>query len=209
MKIETNIHAINHLYKKGETIFHEGTPSSGIYCLDEGMVKVFKTEDDGREIILRLAGSGDFIGHTCISGSKLHINSAIAIEDTLCCFFEVNQFLSMLETNPVFMRNVLDKVENELGEAHYRSVNFIRKSVRERLAVYFISMATAYGEICDEGIRISIRLSREEIASYIGTAHETAIRFISEFKSLGLIREEQKYFYVLNSEEMEKLAGTR
>lgn len=196
-----------HSYNKGELIFNEGALSVGLYCVGQGIVKISTLLDDGTEIILRLLGPGAIIGHSCNSIFKYHIYSAVAVEETKCCFYELETIQELQKDNPLLTSRILHRVEKELIEAHSRNAYLMKKSVRERLAIYFTSMAELYGEPCVEGIKLKIRLSRQEIASYVGTALETAIRSISEFKSQGLIKEENKMFIILNPSKVQELSG--
>ena len=196
---------IAHRYKKGEALFQQGTSSSGVFCLGEGVVKVFSSQDDGGEMIHRLASGGDLVGHHYLNETKTHQRSAVAVEDTSCCYFSASSFTSSLEHRPQLLLKVLKKVEDELTVALDQNINLVKKSVRERLASYFLEMSAQFGEASAEGMKINVQLTREEIASYLGTAHETAIRFISEFKALGFVIEKEKFFYVLEPKALEEL----
>jgi CRP-like cAMP-binding protein len=194
------------IYSKGEPIYLEGTSATGVYCVRRGSVKVFKTQYDGSEIIFHLASEGDLIGHSSLSITE-HMNSAVAVEETRCCFFEKSFFLSLVKKEPMLLLLAFNKVEEELSEAQGKNIGLIKLSVRERLACYFVRMAELYGQAGFDGIKINLRLSREEIAAYVGTAQETAIRFISEFKAKGIIKEERRQFYVMRLEELKQAAG--
>ncbi len=204
---DSSVSLIRHVYKRGEILFHQGTARSGVFCINEGIVKIFTTDRNGNQIISHLASGGDLLGHGHNPHKPIHFNSAMALENVSCCFLDMTHLRDLLEENPLLMFNLIENMEKELSEAHDRNCNLINKNVRERLAYYFHTMALKHGYLTSEGVRINVRLTREEIGSYIGTAHETAIRFISEFKSLGLIKEEERFFYVLKPQEIAHLAG--
>lgn len=195
---DIGFHRVTQHYKKGETLFHEGMPCTGVYCLSSGKIKLFKTEPSGSEMIMKFMGPGEFIGHGALAKDKVNICSAVALEDSECCFFVAAEFMTLLRANPALMFGIFEKVESELAEAFSMNVQLARKNVRERAADFFVRMAQEFGTQSEEVIRIDLKLTREEIASYLGTAHETAIRIISEFKAERLIREEGRCFYVLN-----------
>jgi CRP-like cAMP-binding protein len=186
------------IYKKGETLFHEGTPSFGLYWINTGTVKVFTADPDGREVILRLASAGDIFGHGYIFGEKLHPNSAKAIEETHCQFLDGNHFNVLMQKDSELSMIILRKIGKELLMSQNRCVDLIKKNVRERLACHFYYMAQHHSTQDRPGTKIRIQLSREEIAAMIGTTSETAIRFISEFKEIGLIYEEDRFFHILD-----------
>lgn len=195
---------IYHRYKKGDSIFLQGTPCLGVYCLGEGLAKLFIAEEDGSEIILSLMGKGKLLNFGAITGESIHVSSAVALEDTECCFIETAEFLTILKTQPLLSLDILQKINAELSLAHDRSIHLIKKSVRSRLARFFVTMSEKYGKKSTTGLQLNLKLSREEIAAFIGSTPETVIRFISEFKNLHLIEEDKSYF-VINKEEMMKL----
>lgn len=196
-----------HHYRKGETIYHEGTSSFGIYLIKQGHVKVFTNEMEGKEHILRLAGAGDLLGHRSLFKSKYHLESTKALEDTDCYFFEHRTIEELFIKSPGLAVDTLLRISRELDDALSRNSTLIKKNVRERMAEYFIMMEKFYGEIHEGEIRIHLHLSREEIASMIGTANETAIRFISDFKEQGLISEIDKTFYIKDLGTLKQIAG--
>ncbi|WP_408095874.1 Crp/Fnr family transcriptional regulator [Peredibacter sp. HCB2-198] len=193
----------SHHYRKGETIFHEGTSSFGIYLIKQGHVKVFTNGLEGKEHILRLATTGDLLGHRSLFKNKMNLESAKALEDTECYFIEHKTIEDLFVKNPEIAIDTLLRLSHELDDALNRNSVLVKKNVKERLAEYFLMMNKIYGE--DHCIRL--HLSREEIASMIGTANETAIRVISDFKEQGLITEIDKTFYIKDEKTLRQIAG--
>jgi CRP-like cAMP-binding protein len=196
-----------HHFRKGEMIYHQETPCFGLHCIESGTVKLFTQEEDGKEIISRIAKKGDLIGHTSIFCRKNYIESAKALEPVDCSFIETPLVKELLQESPVLMNEILLKMSYELYESNIKNADMVRKNVRERLAAYFIKMTHSRGNQQLPCNHFTPHLSREEIASYIGSAHETVIRCISEFKELGYINEENKTFYILNKEMLLNLSG--
>lgn len=194
------------VFNKSEILFKEKSQVEGIYFVKSGTVKVFKQDSSGKEIILRLARAGDVLCPYFLSSSRQHLYTAKAIETTEVYFVGHVEILS-LDKNHLYSY-VLDKTGIELSQVQNRYVELMKKTVRERLACYFNEMASYYCDKTSQGLKVKVRLSREEIASMIGTAHETAIRFIGEFKDEGLIKEEDRHFYILNTERMAEIASS-
>ena len=190
------------VYQKGEVIYYEDTPSFGLYYISSGTVKIYTSDTNGREIILRLASKKDIFGHRYLMNEKIHVESAKALEETICHFIDGRDFQDKMQRIPPLTQIILQKIGKEIHHYQRRCVELIKKNVRERLASYFYYMAMNHSENSKYGIKIKVQLSREEIASIIGTANETAIRFISEFKELGIICEEDRFFHIRDKERL-------
>ncbi len=207
LSLDLNIPGQKKKFTKGEIIYHEETPSYGLYVVNSGIIKVFTSDDSGKEIILRLAGPGDIIGHHFLFKNITHIDSSKVIENSICNFIDKKSLQEIQKNSPETFDYIIQKIGQELMIYQDKSIELIKKNVRERLASFFCYMVKHHSERKNEKTRIKVQLTREEIASMIGTANETAIRFISEFKELGLIEEIDRYFHILEKEKIEKLAG--
>jgi CRP-like cAMP-binding protein len=196
---------IHRVYKKGEILYYENTPSLGLYCISEGTVKVYSTDDKGREMIKRLSTTGDIFGYGHLLGDKTHRDAARALEETQCYFIDVRSLEELLEKNNEFSARLMKEIGKELAYSQMKCLSLMRKNVRERLAWHFHYMGTHHGVEEAGKIRIKLQLSRDEIASLIGTASETAIRFISEFKEMGILKEEDRYFEIIDSHRLMKI----
>lgn len=186
------------IYKKGQTLFYEGTRPMGLFCINSGKVKVYKMGSQGREQIVRLSSSGDFLGYRALLGEEFYSASATVLEDAAICFIPKSNFLELLRTNPAFFRSLTKSICHELGVMEEQMAMLAQKSVRERLATTLIMLKESYGIEGDESILIDIALSREDIANIVGTATETVIRLLSDFKSSNLIAFEGKKIRVLD-----------
>jgi CRP-like cAMP-binding protein len=185
-------------YKKGQTLFYEGTRPMGLFCINSGKVKVYKISSEGKEQILKLAKSGDFLGYRALISEEFYNSSATVIEEGAMCYIPKSDFLEILHKNPAFFRKMAKRVAHELGLMEQKLVTIAQKSVRERLAATLIMLKETYGMEGEESDLIDIALSREDLANIIGTATETVIRLLSDFKSQKLISLQGKKIKVLN-----------
>lgn len=185
-------------YKKGQTLFYEGTRPMGIFCINSGKVKVYKISSEGKEQILKLAKPGDFLGYRALISEEFYNSSATVIEEGAMCYIPKSDFLEILHKNPAFFRKMAKRVAHELGLMEQKLVTIAQKSVRERLAATLIMLKETYGMEGEESDLIDIALSREDLANIIGTATETVIRLLSDFKSQKLISLQGKKIKVLN-----------
>lgn len=190
-------------YKKGESIIEEGATPKGIYYIDKGTAKMFKLGFNGKEQILRFTKSGDIIGYRSILSKQPYGASATAMEDTEVCFIPEKFFLRVLEVHPKLAFDILRRISEDLGESAQTITFLAQKTVRERLAEVLVLLEKKLGTDKDGFIKIS--LTREEMANLIGTATESAIRLISEFKTDHLIEVEGRKIKILDQPKLVKL----
>lgn len=193
-------------HKKGQILFYEGTKPLGIFCISDGIVKVYKTASNGKEQIIRLAKKGDFLGYVSLLGEEAYSNSATIVEDANICFIPREAFLKVLAEDTEFHRRVTKALCHDLGVMESKLTDATQKSIRERLAFTLLKLGETYGIDGKEGDKIDIVLTREEIAGLVGTATETVIRLLSEFKKDELIDFEGKKIIVLDKKGLARLS---
>jgi CRP/FNR family transcriptional regulator len=182
---------VSNLYKKGQTIFYEGMMPSGIYCLNSGKIKIAKTGFDGKEQIVRFVIDGGLLGIRALLGERKYSASATTLEDSIVCFINKDIFLKITEKYPNITQCMLILLSELLEQAESRMTSMAQKPVRERLAESLLLLNNVFHtetgscRLLNEDATIS--LSREDLANIVGTATETVIRLISDFKSEGLI----------------------
>jgi CRP/FNR family transcriptional regulator len=201
-----NMHKTCVHYKKGQNIFYEGTRPMGLYCMNAGKVKVFKNNVQGKEYIIYIAKPGDFLGYRALLSEEYYGASATVLEDAKICFIPREHFFEVLQKNPAFMRRVVKAICHEMGIMEEKMAELAHKSVRERLAANLVMLKETYGMEGEGSELIDLALSREDLASIVGTATETVIRLLSEFKNDGLISFEGKKIRVLDAKKLAKQA---
>jgi CRP-like cAMP-binding protein len=190
-------------YKKGDLIIEEGATPKGIYYIDKGTAKMFKLGFNGKEQILRFIKTGDILGYRSILSKQPYGASATAMEDTEACFIPEKFFIKVLEHHPKLAFDILRRISEDLGESAQTITFLAQKTVRERLAEVLLLLEKKLGTDKDGFIKIS--LTREEMANLIGTATESAIRLISEFKTDHLIEVEGRKIKILDHQKLVKL----
>lgn len=200
-------HKITNTYKKGQVIFYQGNPTFGLYCINHGKIKITKTGKDGKESIVRLAHDGDVLGHRSLFSNEKYMATATAMEDTTVCFLDKKYIYEAIQDQPSIALNIIQQLSREMGSSEQKNAAMFQKNVRERLAEFLLTLMKNYGMHENGRIKLDIILTREEIASMIGTAPETVIRFISEFKEGGLIDQEGKTMYILDEEKLLEFAN--
>lgn len=189
-------------YKKGQTLFYEGTRPLGIFCINTGKVKVFKMSSEGKEQILYLAKPGDFLGYRAMISEEFYNASATVLEEGAICYIPKSSFIKIFNSNPGFFNKVISKLCSDIGVMEEKLVSLAQKSVRERLAATLLMLKETYGMEGENSELIDIALSREDLANIVGTATETVIRLLSDFKSSKIISLEGKKIRVLKPQEL-------
>lgn len=194
-------------YKKGQVILSEGIPPTGLFCIHKGKVKVYKTGDEGREKIMRLAKNGDVIGYRSLLTGEPSTVSAAALEESVVCCIPQETFYKLLRADGEFSMRIIDLLTGELRRAEEQIVRLAQRPVRERLAEALIVLKETYGTEDGDNSTLNIRLSREELAGMVGTAIETLVRTIAEFKKENLIVTEKKKIRLLDIPALIKIGN--
>lgn len=190
--------------KKGEAIFEEGDHINGVYCIKDGICKVSKMSENGKNQIVNLFQHGDIVGERSLISDEVSNLSAYAVNDMQVCFIPRDEIMSDLEKNPKFSLDVLKTMANSLKNADNLIVDMAQKSVKQRLAETLLHLKTKFG-LNEEG-SINIHLSREDISNIIGTATESAIRLLSELKKKQIIAFKGKDIQILDEKALEKIS---
>ncbi len=204
---EVDEHKVVNNYKKGHTLFFQDNPPFGLYCINKGKVKISKIGAAGKESIIRIAGEGDVLGHRSLFSKENYTATATALEDSVICFIDKKYIFELIRNKPVVSLQLIQKLSIELGAAENKYASHSQKNVRERLAEFLLTLNESYGVKEGNRSRLDIKLTREEIASIIGTASETVIRFITEFKDEGLIEQEGKTIFITDPQKLLSFAN--
>lgn len=200
---EVDEHKVTNTFKRGQTLFVQGNHPYGLYCVSKGNIKVTKVGGDGKESIVRICTGGDILGHRSLFTDEHYSATATAVEDTTVCFLDKKFIMKAIEERPSVALAVIAKLSRDMGAAENKVTSFHQKNVRERLAELLLLLKESHGEkLADGRTKITLRLTREEMATMIGTANETLIRFMSEFKEAGLIDQEGKTLFITNEKEL-------
>jgi CRP-like cAMP-binding protein len=192
-------------YKKGSVVYKEGSRLTGFYCIIRGIVKVYKTGIDGKEQIIRFARKGDIIAYRSLLSQESACTTSKIIEDAILCHIPYKTLLNLIEKNSSFSLAMLRIVCAELKEANEYITDIAQKTVRERLAEVLLLLKENFDLDADQTLQIS--LTREELANTVGTATESIIRLLSEFKQDKLIDLQGRKIKIVNLPGLTKVAN--
>ncbi|WP_184547462.1 Crp/Fnr family transcriptional regulator [Mucilaginibacter sp. FT3.2] len=191
----------NIVVKKGQVIFNEGDPVTGIYFVYEGNVKVHKKWGTDKELIIRFANKGAIFGHRVLGKHNTHYPiSATALEPGIVCYLDMEFFESSLKVNPQFMYQLMLFFADELQEAERKMRNLAHMPVKGRIAQALISLKDQFGTN-SEG-HIDIELTRQDLASYAGATYETVFRMVNELLQENIITTNGKKISIVNYEKL-------
>lgn len=189
--------------KKGEPIFEEGEVTNGIYCIKDGVCKLSKLSDNGKDQIVKLVKPGELLGQRSMISDEPANLSAVALEDMEVCFIPRSEVMQFFTQNNQFSMNVMRTICDDLKGADDHMVNMAQKTVRQRLAETLIYLEDTFGKNDDGTLRI--QLSREELAGMIGTATESCIRLLSELNKSDYIELIGKKIKLLDKNKLKRL----
>lgn len=192
------------IIKKGENIFEEGENVNGIFCIKDGICKLTKLSPNGKDHIVKLVSKGELLGQRSMISDEPANLSAIALEDMQVCFIPKTEILGFFDKNNQFSMSVMKTICGDLRLADDHMVNMAQKSVKERLAETLIYLHETFGVNNDQTLKV--QLSRDELASMIGTATESCIRLLSDFNKLGMIELVGKKIVLKDISKLKKLA---
>jgi CRP-like cAMP-binding protein len=195
------------VYKKGEVIFRERAYPSGIFYIKDGKVKKYKVDDDGREQIIYVANTGELIGYHAVLSEDRYPDSAAALEQSKIAFIPREDFLATLQQSDVLSRRLLKTLSHEFAVLANGLTIHAQKSVRERLALQLIVLREKYKVNLAPGMPVEINLSRDDLASLVGTARENVVRMLSEFREEGIVETKGRKIIVLNVSKLIEIAN--
>lgn len=190
---ELGINKISRSYQPGQVVFYEDHRPYGVYCLESGLVKLSKQNPDGKTYIVRIAKAGDLLGYRAFLTHESYAATAEVLETASICFIEREPFMKALAAAPEFILRLMEQLGTDLRTAESRALDLAYASVSERLAEMLLTLKDAYGEaVADGAIHLKIKLSREEMANFLGTTVETTVRTLTRFRENGLIDFDKK-----------------
>ena len=190
--------------KKGEPIFEEGEVTNGIYCIKDGVCKLSKLSDNGKDQIVKLVKPGELLGQRSMISDEPANLSAIALEDMEVCFIPRSEVMQFFNENNQFSMNVMKTICEDLKGADDHMVNMAQKTVRQRLVETLIYLEETFGK--NEDGSLHIQLSREELAGMIGTATESCIRLLSELNKSNLIELNGKKIFITDKNKLKRFS---
>lgn len=190
-------------YKKKQSIYLEGNRPTKLFYIQKGKVKTFKSNDDGKELVVGLHKEGDFIGYIAVIEDTSYQESAEAMEDTELAVIPRQEFEDLITHNHAIAQRFIKMLAKNVVDSEKHLVGVAYNSLRKKVAEALIMLQKKYKVKDKETFQIN--LSRENLASIAGTATESLIRTLSDFKMEKLIDIEGGCITILNEKKLENL----
>ena len=179
------------VYKKDEFLFHADDPAKGFYYLQSGEIRVFKMDEQGKEVEVIRPNPGDFFGEAIVFVQKRYPSYAQAVKDSQVVFFEKNSFFQRLETDPAIGMFFLHLLAKKCIVLNKRIEALELRTVRQRLIQYLVSSCTD-----DTSCVVTLPMKKAELAKLLGTISETLSRNLKQLQEEGLINVERNTIHI-------------
>jgi CRP-like cAMP-binding protein len=181
-------------------VYTENSYPAGVYFLVKGKVKTYKIHEQGKEFITGLYKEGDFFGYPALLEEAQYKDSATALEDSEICMIPKEDFFDLVFKNAEVSRKFIKMLSDNLQEKEDQLIKLAYNSVRKRVAEALVTLAKRYRK--ENETNFSMNLSREDLANLAGTATETTIRTLSDFKEEGLVDVKGGLITVVNYDKL-------
>ena len=189
-------------YAKKQTLYEEGKRPRYLYYLVKGKVKAFRAHEDGKDYITDIFSGGDFMGYPALIEDKNYDDSSIVLEDSEIMQIPKDDFLQMIYGDMNVAAKFIRIITQNVKEKEDRLLNLAYSSLRKRVAKALVELNKKYNE---PGGNKPIEISREDIAHYIGTATESLIRTLSDFKAEKLIEITEGKIRIADADKLSNL----
>lgn len=189
--------------KKKQILYNEGNNASRLYYIVSGRIKQFRIHDDGKELIIGLIGSGDFIGYIPVLERSTYTDTAVALEDSVIRVIYYDQFAQKLEAHPAVVAHFLHLTAHKIKGAEEKLIRLAYDSLRKKVAAALCEVYLKFNPQGEPGFLVNI--SREELAHLAGTATESLVRTLGDFKNEKLIDITQGHIAIIDPVRLKNL----
>jgi CRP/FNR family cyclic AMP-dependent transcriptional regulator len=189
-------------FAKHQTIFREGDPGQTFYLILGGSVAIVRIATDGRETILSILKERDFFGEMSIFDTSVRAASVRTLTDVEVGVIERDDFLALIDRSPRIGRLLVISLSDRLRAANKMIAATTSRDIRSRLASVLLNLMQNFGEPVSNGVRISLRLTNQEMANMIGTTRETVNRTLNRFWDEHLIDMRTSHVVIVDPEKL-------
>jgi CRP-like cAMP-binding protein len=199
--------AVGRHFERGATIVHQGEVPGRVVAIERGYAKVTAMTEDGKEVVLAFRGPGDIVGELAALTALPRTATVRTIEPIDAIAIPVGDFEGWLEEQPRVALELLRVVIERLREANRHQFEFAAYQTLGRIARRLVELAERFGEPCEDGVRISLRISQEELAGWAGASREATSKALHDLRAIGLIETERRRLTVRSIDGLKGLTA--
>ena len=174
-------------FPRGRTLFAEGDRSDGAAYLECGQVKLSTLTRDGRESVMAVVGGGELLGELSAVDGEPRSATATALDTVEAVIVDADAFVAFLEERPQAAVGILRHVSSRLRVSDRRRAEFGALDTISRVAWLLLELADQFGEPGDDGVRIGLALTQDELAGWAGSSREAVVKALRELRERGWI----------------------
>jgi len=193
---------VNH-YKKKEIIYHESNYPKSLYFIKKGKVKTYKSNESGKELTIDLFNEGDFFGYTALLENSKYKETAETLDDTDLCVVSRDDFELLVNNNKEVAQKFISILAKNVSQKEEHLLSLAYNSLRKRVADALLTLQHKYNKGSKE--KFTIQMSREDLANIAGTATESLIRTLSDFKNEKLIEIKDGNITIVDEKKLESM----
>lgn len=191
---------------RGGTLYREGDAFGALYVVRSGSLKTFVLDEAGQMQILGFHLPGEIVGMDALA-SERHMSQAEALERSSICELPYTRLQKMVAEVPALNRQLMRIISREVVEEHRHLVAMGKQPAQERLAIFLASLADRYHRLHRDGTRLTLTMSRSDIANYLGLVVETVSRLFTRMEEMGVLEVNRKAVRILQPEHLLRLCG--
>ena len=195
------------MYQKGQQVFYEGHVALGLYILCQGRVKLTRLNRKGQQRLVGILDSGQLLEKQAFQEQPVHQVTCEVLEPSQICLLDRTSFLSFLKDHGALAVKLVQVLSKEMTAVLNAADQFAFTPARERLARLLLEMSDRFGEHEDAGIRITLKLKREDLAQMAAVTVETVVRLLHDFQEARLITVHGRELMIVNADRLRKIAG--
>ena len=194
-------------FRKREYLFWEGEPADCLYVIKAGKVKVLKHSAEGKEIVLEVLTPGEICGGGAMFSESQYASARAEEKSKVYCLSK-KDFFSLIRTHGNLAQGVITFLGKKLMQVHEMMIGLISEKVEKRMAALLLGLSEKHGSPVPGGVKINLRLTRQDMADFVGTTVETAIRVMSRFKKEGILATDSREIILKDKAKLKELVKT-
>jgi CRP-like cAMP-binding protein len=191
------------VYKKKQVVYTQGNHPNRLYYVIKGKVKTFKRNEDGKELVTELFSPGDFLGYIALMEDSIYKDTAEALEETELAIIPKEEFEELLNNNKEVSKKFISLLAKNISAKENQLLGLAYNSLRKKVAEALILLQKKYQQNSKDDFAIDI--SRESLATIAGTATESLIRTLSDFRNEKMIDIKDGSIIIVNQKKLQHL----